>query len=400
MDSWVKHTWKFLYEHGITIEDKVGDIQLKRRGDDYLMRIFTQYGYKGAALKRLNACRLFLQVETVADITMVDGRYIAAWVLEGNATANPITYHTWPNQGDPGRSIWAQWRNAVAQCLCGGYVEHGLLQRLHQWTTRPPEAWQWWYVLQEERIYRYLEARWHFYSVQRVGQRTRSRRFIYGGLVDEADVSERRRRATVRWTGDGILQLTGYSDLETDYDESNPLSTGTLESCISNGDEGWRWAVERFAVADGGRTLAEAIHQGRAIAVSDGSYKDDFGTAAYVLEGETASNRIVCALATPGIPEDQSSFCSELAGLYRIVMMVQAVCHQFGITSGGIEVGCDGLIALQRAFGEDFMVTPDIKDSDYDLLSATRKILAESPVIWTWRHVEGHQDDDGIEELD
>jgi hypothetical protein len=188
--------------------------------------------------------------------------------------------------------------------------------------------------------------------------------------------------------------------LETDYDESNQLSTGTLESCISNGDEGWRWAVERFAVADGGRTLAEAIRRGRAIAVSDGSYKDDFGTAAYVLEGETAANRIVCALATPGIPEDQSSFRSELAGLYGIVMMVQAICHQFGITSGGIEVGCDGLIALQRAFGEDFMVTPDIKDSDYDLLSATRKILAESPVIWTWRHVEGHQDDDGIEELD
>jgi hypothetical protein len=52
-------------------------------------------------------------------------------------------------------------------------------------------------------------------------------------------------------------------------------------------------------VADGGRTLAEAIHQGRAIAVSDGSYKDGYGTAAYVLEGETVANRIVCALATP-----------------------------------------------------------------------------------------------------
>jgi hypothetical protein len=183
--------------------------------------------------------------------------------------------------------------------------------------------------------------------VQRVGQRTRLQRFIYGGLVDEDDMSERRCRATVRWTGDGILQLTGYSDLETNYDESNQLSTGTLESRISNGDEGWRWAVERFAVTDGGRTLAEAIRQGQAIAVSDGSYKDDFGTAAYVLEGKTAANRIVCALASPGISEDQSSFCSELAGLYGIIMMVQAICHQFRITSGGIEVGCNGLIALQ-----------------------------------------------------
>ena len=26
MESWVKHTWQFLSEYGITIEDKVGDI--------------------------------------------------------------------------------------------------------------------------------------------------------------------------------------------------------------------------------------------------------------------------------------------------------------------------------------------------------------------------------------
>jgi hypothetical protein len=28
-ESWVKHTWRFLSEHGITIEDKVGDIRLR-----------------------------------------------------------------------------------------------------------------------------------------------------------------------------------------------------------------------------------------------------------------------------------------------------------------------------------------------------------------------------------
>jgi hypothetical protein len=55
-DSWVKHTWRFLSEHKITIEDKVGDIRLRRRGDEYLTKKFIQHGYKGAALKRLNAC--------------------------------------------------------------------------------------------------------------------------------------------------------------------------------------------------------------------------------------------------------------------------------------------------------------------------------------------------------
>jgi hypothetical protein len=96
----------------------------------------------------------------------------------------------------------------------------------------------------------------------------------------------------------------------------------------------------------------------------------------------------MCVLAVPGAPEDQSSYRSELAGLYGIAMMVQVICEHFGITSGGIEVGCDGQIAIQRVFGEGPHFNPAIKDADYDILK------------WTWRHVAGHQDDDGIKELD
>ena len=69
-----------------------------------------------------------------------------------------------------------------------------------------------------------------------------------------------------------------------------------------------RWAVSRFAVADGGATIAKAIRQGIAVAVCDGSYKEAFGTAAYVVEGATMAKRMVVVLATPGEPSDQSSY--------------------------------------------------------------------------------------------
>jgi hypothetical protein len=163
--------------------------------------------------------------------------------------------------------------------------------------------------------------------------------------------------------------------LEIDHNKADRILTSTLAQCIRNGNEGWRWVVERFAVVDGGQTLADAICQGQAIAVSDGSYKDKFGTVAYVLEGATAVNQIMGVLAVPGVPEDQSLYHSELAGLYGIAMMVQVICKYFGITSGGIKVGCDGQIALQRVIGEGPKLNPDIKDADYDLLS-TRKLLA------------------------
>jgi hypothetical protein len=160
-----------------------------------------------------------------------------------------------------------------------------------------------------------------------------------------------------------------------------------------------RWAVERFAVLDEGETLAAAIRQGQAISVCDGSYKDGFGTAAYVLEGATSVNWLVVMFVVPRTPANQSSYRSELAGLYGVVAMAHLICEQYGITSGAIEVGCDCESALRHVFtsGQRFEAT--IKQADYDLLSAIRKMLSMSPIKWTSRHVAGHQDD-GIEVLD
>lgn len=51
MESWVKHTWHFLSEHGMMITDSVGDIQLCHQGDVFLTKAFIQHGIKGASLK-------------------------------------------------------------------------------------------------------------------------------------------------------------------------------------------------------------------------------------------------------------------------------------------------------------------------------------------------------------
>lgn len=54
--------------------------------------------------------------------------------------------------------------------------------------------------------------------------------------------------------------------------------------------------------------LANAIHQGQAVVVSDGSFKDSFGTAAYVLEGTNSDNHIVVVLVTPGMVDGPSPY--------------------------------------------------------------------------------------------
>lgn len=71
-----------------------------------------------------------------------------------------------------------------------------------------------------------------------------------------------------------------------------------------------RWTVERYAVSDKGKTLARVICLGQAIAVCDGSYKDSFGTAAYVIEGATSMNQLIAMLVALGNSSDQSSYQS------------------------------------------------------------------------------------------
>ena len=59
------------------IEDSVPDLELQREGDQYLIRVFQQAGFKGAQLKRLNTCRIFLKVVTVKDIATGCGSFIS-----------------------------------------------------------------------------------------------------------------------------------------------------------------------------------------------------------------------------------------------------------------------------------------------------------------------------------
>ena len=226
----------------------------------------------------------------------------------------------------------------------------------------------------------------------------RRRRFIYGGNVEDEEVPTRCRRATVRRIENGDLQLLSYSGNEPRTINNAPLYQ-TLSRRIRESPAAIKWAIGNYAVADGGEEIANAIKQGSAIAVCDGSFKDAFGTVAYMIESDTSMNRLVAVLVAPGEAKVQSSFRSELAGLYGVVVMVNTICEQFGVTEGSIEVGCDCEKVLSQLFDEQLRYVPSTQQSDFDLRLAIRQKIDQSPIKFRYRHVAGHQDD-GIEDLD
>ena len=112
-----------------------------------------------------------------------------------------------------------------------------------------------------------------------------------------------------------------------------------------------QWSLQRCVAShEYGDDLVAAIEAGTAIAVSDGSFKEVFGTAAWTIRGASNEAFLTGVNVVPGAPTDQSAFQSELAGLYGILMAITTLCDCHQITTGRVTVACDGEAALEYIF--------------------------------------------------
>jgi ribonuclease HI len=142
-----------------------------------------------------------------------------------------------------------------------------------------------------------------------------------------------------------------------------------------------------------------ALLSGDMLIMSDGSAKDNRGSAAWII---TSANLYTNNIAIQGqvkVPIGTSiidSYRAECFGIYGALLSLAALIQRSTMTIGDIvktlviSFGCDNISALQRCFDVDSF--PDIsgKDSDFDILTAVRSLLPSLPVI-QWRHVKGHQ---------
>ncbi len=122
----------------------------------------------------------------------------------------------------------------------------------------------------------------------------------------------------------------------------------------------------------------------------DGSYKDQFGTAAFAIQYDNSKeNRITGAHVTPGHSDDLNSYRSELGGILAIVVVTEAIATFYDIQNGIIELGCDCKSGITAIFEHEYD-TP--KQPHHDLIHDIRMKISNSRITWKFRHVRGHQD--------
>jgi hypothetical protein len=95
-------------------------------------------------------------------------------------------------------------------------------------------------------------------------------------------------RATVECTAH-LLWLTGHSP--SSASAIPDIGQQTLHDRLSRLVPATSWAVTHVLITDEGSAIAAAIREGRCVSVSDGSFKDQYGTSAWAIEAESSVER-------------------------------------------------------------------------------------------------------------
>jgi len=150
------------------------------------------------------------------------------------------------------------------------------------------------------------------------------------------------------------------------------------------------WAFASYKTLDNGQQIAYAVVQGTCKVVSDGSYKDGSGIAAWMIQDMASKNILSGTTIIPGHTSDQSAYQSELGGIFSIVMMIHNICKYYNIPKGTIWIACDGLGPLTQCFTK--YQNPSPSTAHFDLIMSIQNMINKTPIDWHWHHVLGHQD--------
>jgi hypothetical protein len=182
--------------------------------------------------------------------------------------------------------------------------------------------------------------------------------------------------------------MSGHQEREH---SSASILYGTFDQYLE-AQQQYAWLFRHTLCSIKFQDLVDAIKEGRAIEISDGSQKNKWGTASWRIMEETNEAEEWARLqhVTPRRKDDQSDFRSEIGGLYAMTAAIELLCKFFHISNGSVSFGSDCKAAMYCIFDRNKKATATT--NSYDLIMATRKVLDRLPISFSHLHVPAHQD--------
>ena len=119
--TWLLNVCDFLVsiEGTIHLEHK-WNLAIQRTHDIFLMDAIMNHipHFPPKVLKQMNACRIFLQVLSLADISDGSGREILKSSLQGIWHNDRRSSYDWPKQLRPSAGAWRTWQSTLQALFC------------------------------------------------------------------------------------------------------------------------------------------------------------------------------------------------------------------------------------------------------------------------------------------
>ncbi len=147
---------------------------------------------------------------------------------------------------------------------------------------------------------------------------------------------------------------------------TNELPPADIHHTLARLPDTIQWAVKWSVIPNNGQHISQAIEDGSAQAVSDGSLKELFGTTASILTAPHMQDPVTCDTIVPGPIKDGDSYHCELAGLISSVTLANEIAKHHQLPSGAITIACDNQATL-RVFEPNFI--PEPQEESFDLVS-------------------------------
>jgi len=151
-DRWLSAVRATMKAQGLQICYNAWTVPALRQHDRFLMEDFLDYGIPRHHLEKLNACRMYLNVTTLAEITDHTGATLLPQVL--SSYTNPIpkgltnistSRLQWPTVQIPGATCWQYWTKMLRTLYTGSAKGTNLRQPLGNWTPEYSKYrfWHW-----------------------------------------------------------------------------------------------------------------------------------------------------------------------------------------------------------------------------------------------------------------
>jgi len=386
------------------------------QGDVFLMDAFRRDGHSAGDLQKLNACRMYLQVSRLSDITTGDGESILQNVLKGCDEKYYQSTHRWPRQGRPPKEWWAKWRSALRRAFSIDGQRPEIREKLGKWFgCMTSSEWATVAVTSPElRIFKKREdGRYSVYYAPSGNRRSSRRKIISSNIREVVDEPPYEAvPATLKKLGQSNCQqvflrekhvvVAAAVDENDDDDELLSKDPRSFEEFVSKQPDHIAGVLGHCDLSEqSAQAIADLILSSSPIDCgTDGGLLELQGTFGFAWADKKEQKIITEAMGRVcGSSSVMSSTRTELCGIFAAVTYLRLVIEYYDIRDSipeGLECSlfCDSKAALSRVekmkynnFGTSWRCR-----QNYDLEAAIRQCLDRLPITINFQWVKGHAD--------